>query len=221
MKESKTGKRLAGYVPDYVVFDLETTGTSWLTDSIIEISAVKVSGTKIVDTFSKLVNPQCHIPHGATQVNGITDQMVAEAPLLEQALPEFLDFIGSEVLVGHNIQSFDLKFIYLAAQELLGRDVPNDYIDTLYMARRCLPQLAHHKLTDLASYFQIDTQGAHRALYDCIMNQKCYEKMAKLSANAKIEACPMCGAELVKRNGRFGQFFGCSNFPKCRFTKNV
>ena len=45
--------------------------------------------------------------------------------------------------------------------------------------------------------------------------------MAKLSVNTKIEACPMCGAELVKRNGRFGQFFGCSNFPKCRFTKNV
>lgn len=217
----QTGKRITGYVPDYVVFDLETTGVSYEKDSIIEISALRACSGIVTDSYSTLIHPKRAIPYGATQVNGITDQMVAEAPLLEQVLPEFLDFIGSEVLVGHNIQSFDLKFIYLAAQELLGRDVPNDYIDTLYMARRCLPQLAHHKLTDLASYFQIDTQGAHRALYDCIMNQKCYEKMAKLSVNTKIEACPMCGAELVKRNGRFGQFFGCSNFPKCRFTKNV
>ncbi|MDE7313012.1 MAG: topoisomerase DNA-binding C4 zinc finger domain-containing protein [Eubacterium sp.] len=221
MTEFKTGKRLAKYVPDYVVFDLETTGTSYLKDSIIELSAVKVSGAKVVDTFSRLVNPQCHIPHQATQVNGITDEMVAGAPLLEQALPEFLDFIGSHVLVGHNIQSFDLKFIRLAAQELFGKEIPNDYIDTLYMARQCLPQLAHHKLTDLASYFQIDTQGAHRALCDCMMNQKCYEKMAKLQKEAHIEACPVCGGELVKRNGRFGAFLGCSNFPQCRFTKNA
>lgn len=221
MTERKTGKRLAAYVPDYVVFDLETTGTSYLNDSIIEISAVKVTGKKVADTFSTLVNPQCHIPHYATQVNGITDEMVADAPLLEHALPEFLEFIGEYVLVGHNIQAFDLKFLYLAANELLDREIPNDYIDTLYMARRCLPKLAHHKLTDLASYFQIDTQGAHRALCDCMMNQQCYEKMAELPAEAEVEVCPVCGGELVKRKGRFGMFFGCGNYPRCRFTKNV
>lgn len=221
MTESKTGKRLVKYVPNYVVFDLETTGISYKTDRIIEISAVKVNGGEVADTFSSLVNPQCHIPYAATQVNKITDEMVAGAPFLEQVLPEFLDFIGSYVLVGHSIHSFDLKFIYKAAQELLGKDIPNDYIDTLYMARQCLPQLAHHKLTDLALYFKADTQGAHRALCDCMMNQKCYEKMAKLQQKVLIEACPLCGGELVRRNGRFGAFFGCSNYPRCRFTKNA
>ena len=97
----------------------------------------------------------------------------------------------------------------------------NDYIDTLYMARSCLPQLAHHKLTDLASYFQIDAEGAHRALNDCMMNQKCYEAMAKIQGEMELEICPRCGGELKKRSGKFGEFFGCSNYTKCRYTKNI
>lgn len=221
MTAYQTGKRIVKYVPDYVVFDLETTGTSYLKDSIIEISAVKAKAGKVSDTFTTLVNPQCHISYYATQVNGITDEMVADAPLLSEALPDFLEFIGTSTLVGHNIQSFDLKFIYKAAQELLGRAVTNDYIDTLPMARQCLPQLPHHKLTDLASYFHINTQGAHRALWDCMMNQECYEQMAKLQKELRLELCPVCGGELRKRNGRFGAFFGCSNYPDCRYTRNI
>ncbi len=220
MTEYHTGKRLAKYVPDYVVFDLETTGTDCLRDQIVEISAVKVREKTVTDTFSSLVNPQCHISAQATRVNGITDEMVADAPLLAQVLPQFLEFAGNNVLVGHNIQSFDLRFIYRAARELLGRDVENDYIDTLYMARQCLPQLRHHKLTDLAEYFQIDTQGAHRALKDCMMNQECFERMADLQQDVPLELCPVCGGQLRKRNGKFGEFFGCSNFPKCRYTRN-
>lgn len=221
MAEYRTGKRIVKYVPDYVVFDLETTGTNYINDSIIEISAVKAEKGRITDHFSALVNPQCHIPYYATRVNGITDEMVEDAPVLREVLPEFLDFIGDSVLIGHNIQSFDLKFIYKAAQELLGRDVPNDYIDTLYMARQCLPQLGHHKLTDLAAYFQIDTDGAHRALQDCRMNQQCYEEMAKIQKDMALEICPRCGGELCKRNGKFGEFLGCSNYPGCRYTRNI
>lgn len=221
MTAYKTGKRIAAYVPDYVVFDLETTGTSCMTDSIIEISAVKVNHKEIIDTFSTLVNPQCRIPYYATRVNGITDEMVEDAPLLVEVLPQFLEFIDDYVLVGHNIQSFDLKFIYKAAQELLGREVANDYLDTLYMARQCLTGLSHHKLTDLAQYFQIDIKGAHRALQDCMMNQQCYEKMAGLQKEIKLDLCPVCGGELRRRSGRYGEFFGCSNFPSCRYTRNI
>lgn len=221
MENDKTGRRIAAYVPDYVVFDLETTGTSCVNDSIIEISAVKVKNAVVADTFSTLVNPQCPIPYYASKVNGITDEMVADAPLLSDVLEDFLEFIKDDVLVGHNIQSFDLKFIYRDVRKLLGRDVENDYIDTLYMARQCLPRLSHHKLTDLAAYFQIDAKGAHRALNDCMMNQQCYEQMAKLQKEMVLELCPVCGGELKKRNGRFGVFFGCSNYPKCRYTKNA
>lgn len=217
---ANTGKRLAKYVPDYVVFDLETTGTSWKSDDIIEISALKAVAGVVKDSFSTLVDPQRGIPAAASAINGITDEMIAGAPLIEEALGGFLDFIGDFVLVGHNIHSFDLKFIYRDAKRLFDRQVTNPYIDTLHMARRCLPQLGHHKLTDVAAYFHIDTAGAHRALNDCMMNQKCYEAMAKLQPQA-VPVCPKCGGELVKRNGKFGEFWGCANYPDCRYTKNV
>ncbi|MCI8327868.1 MAG: DNA polymerase III subunit epsilon [Lachnospiraceae bacterium] len=221
MAEQCKGKRLARYVPDYVVFDLETTGMSVQNDDIIEISAIKVEGGKVIDTYSTLVNPGRKIPYYATAVNGITDEMVSDAPALEEALGGFLEFAGNHVLVGHNIQSFDLNFIYDAAMNLWGLIIDNDFIDTLPMSRSCLPQLRHHKLVDLAKHFQISSEGAHRALNDCMMNQKCYEELAKLQVDVKMEVCPKCGGELKKRNGKFGEFYGCSNFPNCRFTKNI
>lgn len=219
------GQRITGYVPDYVVFDLETTGISSVHDNIIEISALKVVGGQVADTLSTLVNPQRRIPPAASAVNGITDEMVAAAPLLDAVLEEFLTFTEGQVLVGHNIHSFDMKFIRRDALELFGRNVDNSYIDTLYMARNCLPQLKRHRLIDLAAHFQISSAGAHRALNDCIMNQKCFEELAKLQKNAKtdekIEVCPKCGGELRKRSGKFGEFWGCGNFPGCRYTRNV
>ena len=93
------GDRLVQYIPDYTVFDLETTGISAHTDDIIEMSAVKVRNGVVQDTFSALVNPGRHIPAQATKVNGITDQMVSEAPLVREAMTEFLRFVGEDILV--------------------------------------------------------------------------------------------------------------------------
>lgn len=226
MEGQKRGKRLSGYRPDYVVFDLETTGLSPETDGIIEISAVKVRGGKVTDNFSTLVNPGRHIPAAASRVNGITDSMVADAPGLKDALGSFLIFIGNDVLVGHNIHSFDVKFLNHAMEELYKKSLGNDYIDTLYMARSCLKELPRHRLVDLAAHFHISTEGAHRALNDCVMNQKCYEEMGRrpgqAEAGAKAEdKCPRCGGDLVKRNGRYGPFYGCGNYPRCRYTRNA
>ena len=215
------GKRLSKYVDNYVVFDLETTGISSVKDDIIEISALKVKNHERVETFSRLVNPGRPIPAGATKVNGITDEMVQNEPGLAHILPEFLNFIGGEILIGHNIQSFDLLFLNRVAGEVCGTAVLNDFIDTLYMARACLPGLSHYRLTDLAEYFKISSVGAHRALNDCVMNQICYEHMGKLLKDADLPVCPRCGGELTKRNGKFGPFYGCSNYPVCRYTKNI
>ena len=88
-----TGRRLNQYIENYVVFDFETTGVDTQEDSIIEISAVKVRNHVITDQFSRLINPGTHIPAGATKINGITDEMVKEAPGLTEVLPEFLSFI--------------------------------------------------------------------------------------------------------------------------------
>ena len=221
MLGSKQGNKLNEYVPDYVIFDLETTGISPYNDSIIEISAVKVIGGKVVDTFSTLVNPRRPIPYGATAVNGITDDMVEGEPYIEEVLPGFNAFIEDFVLVGHNIASFDMKFIWKAATEHLGQTFSNDYIDTLPMARKRLPKLAHHRLVDLAEYYNISTEGAHRALNDCIMNQQCFELLQQEYVKNPPKLCPKCGGELTRRNGRYGEFYGCLEFPKCRYTEKV
>ena len=182
---AKRGTQKTKYTPDYVVFDLETTGISRVYDEVVEISAVKVRGGKVVDEFSTLVNPGRHIPSGASQVNGITDQMVAYAPRFVKVLQEFLDFAEGYPLVGHNIASFDMKFICRDAEKYYGSVPVNDYIDTLPLARKHLPNLSHHKLTDLASYYGLTTDGAHRALNDCRMNQQVYECMVKEMREAR------------------------------------
>ena len=175
------GKRRKEYIPDYVVFDLETTGISPKNDRIIEISAVKVKNHIIIDEFSELVNPECEIPFRASQINGITDDMVKDARTFEKVLPDFLDFIGEEILVGHSIHNFDMKFLYRECKDIYGKVLGNDYIDTLYLARKYLPKLSHHRLVDLADYFAISSEGAHRALNDCRMNQGVFECLGTMS----------------------------------------
>ncbi|MCI8893101.1 MAG: DNA polymerase III subunit epsilon [Lachnospiraceae bacterium] len=215
------GKRLNRYVEDYVIFDLETTGVRPTADEIIEISAIRVKNHLAAEEYTTLVNPQIHIPASATAINHITDEMVKNAPLLEEAMKSFLAFIGDHILVGHNIHSFDMNFIQAASLRFFESEIKNDYIDTLYMARQCLPQLPHHRLTDLAEYFHISTQGAHRALNDCRMNQRCYEALGKLLGEQPDVSCPKCGASMVRRKGKFGEFYGCSDFPRCRGTRKL
>lgn len=215
------GKELTGYQADYVVFDLETTGISVMKDEIIEISAVKVKDGQVIDTFSTLVNPLRDIPYAATAVNGITDEMVKNEPDLIIVLPRFLEFIKGFVLVGHNIKSFDMKFIDKAVANLFGEVLENDFIDTLPMARKYLPQLAHHRLVDVSEFFQIETKGAHRALNDCMMNQQCFEELGKIQQTVKVKVCPRCNGELVRRSGKYGVFMGCSNYPSCKYTERI
>ena len=215
--------QLAEYISNYVVFDLETTGVSCNYDEVVEISAIKVDNHKVVSEFTTLVNPKRAIPYSATQVNGITDDMVKDAPVWEKALTDFLAFAADYVLVGHNIHFFDMKFIYRDCERYFNELPQNDYIDTLKLARLYLPQLEHHKLTDLADYFGVSTDGAHRALQDCRMNQIVYERLGKeIRKNpGLLKKCPKCGELMQKRNGKVGMFWGCGGYPKCRYTENL
>lgn len=215
--------QLAEYIPNYVVFDLETTGISCVNDEVVEISAIKVDNHKAVSEYTTLVNPKCAIPYDASQVNGITDDMVKDAPVFETALADFLAFVGDYVLVGHNIHTFDMKFIYRDCKRYFGKMPGNDYVDTLNLSRACLPQLRHHRLGDIAGYYGISTKGAHRALNDCRMNQAVYECLGKeIGRNPSLmKKCPKCGGLMKKRNGKFGMFWGCGGYPACRYTENL
>lgn len=190
---------------------------------MVEISAIKVNNHKVVSKFTTLVNPECPIPYNASRINGITDDMVKDAPVFKTVLESFLKYIEQYVLVGHNIHAFDMKFIYRDCKQFFGKIPENDYIDTLKMARKCLPQLGHHKLTDLADYYGIPTKGAHRALNDCYMNQKVYEYLGKETSknNLVVKKCPKCGGIMKKRNSIYGMFWGCGNYPDCRYTENL
>lgn len=226
MLSNKTGKRLNQYIPNYVLFDLETTGTSCTTDEVVEISAIKVMNGSVVEEFSTLVNPQMPIPYWATEVNGITDAMVADSPTFDVALKDFLEFVGDMPLVGHNIHTFDMKFICRDAQKYFSKTIGNDYVDTLPIARLYLPQLGHHTLSDLADYYGISSDGAHRALFDCRMNQQIFERLGEEMKNPseeakKVKKCPRCGNPLKLRNGKFGEFWGCTGYPDCKYTQNA
>ncbi len=222
-KNDMNKKQLIDHLSDFVVFDLETTGTNCNSDSIVEISAIKIQSGKAVEEFSTLVNPGCSIPFYASQVNGITDDMVKDAPVFEDVLPCFLDFVGDLPLVGHNIHTFDLKFIYRDCEKYLGKSIDNDYVDTLKLARTCLPELKHHSLTDLAAHFGISTEGAHRALNDCRMTLAVYDELGKMLRDNPdlIKRCPKCGGVLTKRSGRYGRFWGCSGYPECKYTEDA
>ena len=222
MLGANKGRRKDEFFDDYVVFDLETTGISCQKDRIVEISAVKVRAGEVTEEFSTLVNPGIPIPFYASQVNGITDDMVKDAPCIEEAISEFLHFIGDLPLVGHNIHSFDMRFICRDCETIYGEFPDNDYADTLLLSRMFHPEMQHHKLGDMAELFGIENEQAHRALSDARTNQLIYEKLAESAKNAKdLRTCPRCGAFLVKRNGKFGAFWGCSSYPDCRFTQDA
>ena len=112
-------------------------------------------------------------------------------------------------------------------ERYLGKTISNDYIDTLRLARKVFPDWKHRRLSDLAEHYGISTVGAHRALADCRMNQKIFEYLGKELAGKQLKVqnntriCPKCHLPMQRRNGRFGEFWGCTGFPKCRYTENV
>lgn len=177
MDREHKGTSIKKHVDDYSVVDLETTGVFVGSADIIEISALKVRDNKVIDKFSTLVNPHYHIPEEATAVNHITDEMVAEAPDISDVLGSFLNFVGTDVIVGYNNAAFDMNIIYDKSLEIIGFPFTNDYIDLLHSARRCLVELDNHRLETVSKHYRLDTEGEHRALKDCYLTKDCYDKL--------------------------------------------
>lgn len=180
------GKEIFGYTPDYTVFDLETTGLDPEQDAVVEIGAVKVRDHKIVTEFRALVNPERDIPEDVIKLHGITEQMVANAPKIAEALYLFNIFIGKDILVGQNIGRFDLPFIWRFSNIHYGRYISNDYIDNLTTARKAHPELEHHHLRDLCEMYQIRRDVAHRALNDCRATYEVFEILSRKAYSDEI-----------------------------------
>lgn len=159
----------------FVVFDLETTGFSPTRNRIIEIGAVKVEAGTITERFSTFVNPQVPIPLRITEVTGIDDGMVKDAPLIETVLPEFLDFCSGCVLVAHNAD-FDYSFICKKGEEQ-GVNISFTVVDTVGVARVLFPHLARYTLDNVAKVLKISLINHHRAVEDAEATAEIFEKM--------------------------------------------
>ena len=162
----------------YIVFDIETTGFSAIRDKIIEIGAVKVVNSEIVDRFSTFVNPERPIPFEITNLTGITDEMVMGAPNIETVLPQFLEFVGDGVLVAHNA-GFDVGFIGQNCRDL-GLDDRFVYLDTVALARVLLPTLSKYKLNIVAKALNIPLENHHRAVDDAGATAEIFVKFVEM-----------------------------------------
>ncbi|MFI3210758.1 MAG: PolC-type DNA polymerase III [Peptostreptococcaceae bacterium] len=149
---------------EFVVLDFETTGLSIVGNKITEIGAVKVKNRQIVDTFSKLINPERDIPYNIQELTGITNEMVENSPTIEEVLPEFLDFCGDAVLVAHNAD-FDISILKYKASEL-NLECNNNYIDTMNLAINLMPEISRYRLDTLCKKLKIVLQNHHRAVDD-------------------------------------------------------
>ena len=166
------------FTHDFVVFDIETTGFSPVSNRIIEIGAVKVVNGEVADKFSTFVNPQVPIPYHIEKLTGINDSMVMDAPMIEEVLPQFMEFCKDAVMVAHNA-SFDMSFI----KENVMRQQLNKtftYADTLGIARVLFPNQAKHTLDAVCKTMGISLENHHRAVDDAGATAEIFVKMIPL-----------------------------------------
>lgn len=174
---TEKGDSLISFPSDFTVIDLETTGYSPISDEIIEIGAIKVRGGKIVDTFQSLCKPEDELDDYIIKLTGITNEMLEDAPRIDEIIADFISFIGNDIIVGHNV-NFDINFVYDVSLKILNKPLSNDFIDTMRISRRLLHDLPHHRLCDIVEHYGIVQGEAHRAVADCINTFKCFEKMS-------------------------------------------
>ncbi len=181
IKLRNKGKYLCEFPSDYTVIDIETTGLSPQKCEIIEISALRVRDDKIVKSFSSLVKPSVPISSFITRLTGISMSMVEAAPSIKYVLSEFLEFVGNDCILGHNV-NFDINFIYDNLQKYYDEEFSNDFVDTMRLSRKYC-DIKSHNLKSLAKYYNVSIAGHHRALVDCEITYNVYQNIKRQMNN--------------------------------------
>ncbi len=171
------GQKIDELPENYTVIDIETTGLSPIVNEIIQLSALKIRNDKIVDSFTSFVKPSGRISSFISSLTGITNDMVANAPQINDVLNDYIDFIGNDIIVGHNVH-FDINFIHSKRIKYFNQGLSNNYVDTCRMSRKICP-INSHKLDNVARYYNVDSTGHHRADNDCKMTFEIYNYMKK------------------------------------------
>ncbi|MBM7694851.1 DNA polymerase-3 subunit alpha (Gram-positive type) [Peribacillus deserti] len=170
----------------YVVFDVETTGLSAVYDTIIELAAVKIKDGDIIDRFESFANP--HHPLSATTIDltGITDDMVENAPEVDEVITKFKEWSEDSIFVAHNA-SFDMGFLNVCYKKLGFGKAANPVIDTLELGRFLYPEMKNHRLNTLTKKFDIELTQHHRAIYDAEATGYLLIKMLKDALEHGVE----------------------------------
>ncbi|MBS5659754.1 MAG: PolC-type DNA polymerase III [Clostridiales bacterium] len=201
--EVVVGEDNSGLDDEFIVFDTETTGLNAYNDRLTEIGAVRVRGGEVIESFNTFVNPKRSIPPKITELTGITNEMVADAPDEAEALRQFYDFCGEcKALVAHNAP-FDMGFIEAAAQR---SELPCAFtaIDTVPIARNLFPGLKNHKLNTVADHLKCSEFNHHRACDDAAVLAEIFIKMsAMMKTDYQIERiqdinCKLSGCDVKK-----------------------
>lgn len=236
-KGRKKGKHLKVFPKNYTVVDIETTGRDCTHDYIIEVAAIKVRDNKIVDKFSELIKPKVHyvlddirgekdnvvesngkkifyISNFISEFTGITNEDLHHARSEKDVMIDFLNFIEDDILVGHNIVSFDSNFLYDSIHSNLGEFLNNDLVDTLHLSQSIIKDLKNHKLDTLIDYLEISTDIRHRALADSEVTLKLLQKLKE-----RVLTSSMTLEEFLKNEEvKISPFL---NLPLCEYFKNM
>ena len=162
----------------YVVFDVETTGLSNQYDQIIELAAVKVKDGEIIDKFERFSNPHEKLSETIINLTHITDDMLVDAPEIEEVLTEFKEWVGDAIFVAHNA-SFDMGFIDTGYERLGFSPSTNGVIDTLELSRTINTEYGKHGLNFLAKKYGVELTQHHRAIYDTEATAYIFIKMVQ------------------------------------------
>jgi DNA polymerase-3 subunit epsilon len=182
-KEKKEkGENLNKFVDDYVLVDIETTGFSPVKDNIIEIGAIKVKNNEIISEYNELIKIDKILSPFTTKLTGITDEMLQSGKNITEVLKEFVKFSENKIIIGHNV-TFDLGFLNYNCRKYLNYNLNNDYVDTMCMARKIVPNSINYKLGTLANLFNVSYEGAHRGLKDVQITYEVYNNLRKIEKN--------------------------------------
>lgn len=162
-----------------IVLDVETTGLDYKKERIIEFAAVRLENGVIKAKYETLINPQQHIRKSSMAVHGITEEMVADQPTEEEAMPAIFEFIGEHPIVAHNA-IFDYNFLNESSKRLYGKPIENQRIDSQFLFKEVYPEFESHGLENLMTKFGVEFDLRHRAMADTIGLAEAYPKLKKL-----------------------------------------
>ncbi len=216
-REIVVGLQDMAFSDAFVAFDLETTGLNPETDTIIEIGAAVIQNGKEVERFQSFVDPQRKLEQKIIDLTGITDDMLAGAPKIDEILPKFLEFVDGRVLVAHNAK-FDTSFIRQACKNL---DCPYELtsVDTLSLSQQLMPELNRFKLDIVAKALKLPNFNHHRAADDANICGQIMARFLKMLGDKGFSTIQEVNLGLGKRRSK-GVIFSGKPYHIILFAKN-